>query len=163
MAANFSDKKALQLCAALVVALAAPVLWSWFGPPDSVTSVVSTVGGRAARGIASIAGPVEESKAGKLSRPVTVEWDPSKEAFQKEVDGTHLRLKGRLRGAKPGAVTNQTNGFTAAVFANDGAYSTDFIELKEGVNEIKVETQDPRGRKVTKTLQVTRAPASIGN
>lgn len=161
MSANFSDKRALQICAALVVALAAPVLWSWFGPPESVTEVVALTGSRALRGIASVTeAGAEASKNGKFSRPITVEWDPSKAGFQREIDGTHLRLKGLLRGAKPDAITNRTNGFTAAVFASGDSYSTDFIELKEGPNEITVQTQDSKGRKITKTLQVTRAPAS---
>lgn len=159
MTANFSDKKALKLCAALVVLLAAPVLWSWFGPPDTVATVTAA-SGKAIRGIASVAADEEDAKDGKLSRPIVVEWDPSKAEFQKQVDATHLRLKGILKGAKPESITNRTNGFTAAVFANGNTYSTDFIELKEGANEIKVETQDLKGRKITKTLQVTRAPAS---
>ena len=162
MAAKYRTRKSARILICLVLGLAIPVLMSWFSPPESNSKLVLKEGGR--RGIASVdEAAKEESKgAGKLGRPVTLDWDLSAHEFAKEVDGTHLRLKGFQKGMKTESIVNLSNGFTASIFASGAEFTTDFIELKEGANEIKVNVTDAHGRKMTKKIEITRRmPASL--
>ena len=150
--------------ACLVAGLAVPVLMSWFSPPETNTKIVLKEKSR--RGLASVDGEAapENKAAGKLSHPITLDWNLSGNEFSREVEGTHLRIKGLQKGLKTEQIVNQSNGFTASIFASGNEFTTDFIELKEGVNEIKVDVLDTHGRKVTKKLEITRrAPASLPN
>lgn len=161
MSANIWDQRTFKTLAALVLLLLGPTLWSWFAP---MAAPGVKAGEKNTRGIASVLSGEDEapSKTGRLSRPVLIEWNATGKDFAQEVFGTHLRLKGLLKGMKASSITNETNGFTAAVFDAGTEYSTDFIELREGANTIKVELEDPKGQKITKKLEVTRrAPASV--
>ena len=160
MSANIWDQRTLKTLTVLVLLLLGPTLWSWFAPlpAGSVRSA-----DKQSRGLASVlTGETEApSKTGHLSRPVLIEWNATAKNLNQEVFGTHLRLKGLLKGLTPESIVNETNGFTAAVFNTGTEYSTDFIELKEGANTITVELEDGQGKKITKKIEVTRRqPAS---
>lgn len=160
MSANLWDQRTFKTLTALVLLLLGPVLWSWFAPMSGHQALP---GEKPSRGIASAFSGEDEapSKTGRLSRPVLIQWNANSKNLSQEVFGTHLRLKGLLKGLKASSIVNETNGFTAAVFAGGSEYSTDFIELREGTNTITVELEDAKGLKITKTLEVTRrAPAS---
>ena len=140
--------------------LAGPVIWSLFTPASDLT--LKSAGETVSRGIASVS-PLSTPvpKTGRLSHPVTVDWNLSGTAFTKKIAGTHLRLKGLLKGYKAEAIVNESNGFTASVFLTGNEFTTDFIELQEGQNRIQVEVEDAKGQKTTKKLEITRLPASL--
>ncbi|MFN7730074.1 MAG: hypothetical protein ACK5P7_13025 [Bdellovibrio sp.] len=161
MSANIWDQRTLKTLTVLVLLLLGPTLWSWFSPLPGGSGPSAQ---KQSRGLASVlAGEAEtSSKTGRLSRPVLIEWNATAKNLNQEVFGTHLRLKGLLKGLNPESIVNETNGFTAAVFKTRNEYSTDFIELKEGPNTITVELKDSQGKKITKKIEVTRRqPASL--
>lgn len=55
-------------------------------------------------------------------------------------------------------VVNQTTRYTATVFVdnNSGKYSTDYIPLQSGLNEIKVQVVDGAGKRSDIPLKITR-------
>jgi hypothetical protein len=162
MSANIWDQRSLKVLAVLVLLLAGPVLWSWTSPVGQTLSIPEPIE-KSIRNLASVASTeaTDDRKSGKLGRPVTVQWNLSSAPFVKEIDGTHVRIKGLLKGFKTESILNETNGFTASIFLTGNEFTTDFIELKEGLNLIQVDLTDAKGQKVTKKIEVTRrAPAS---
>ncbi len=164
MSVNFRDQKTIYVLFALVVLLAVPTLMSWLTPVATMSELrlaERETGGRGPASLSTEASIETPSKTGRLSRPVLLEWHASGKEISKDVFGTHLRLKGHLKGMKAAAIVNETNGFTASLFTDGAEYSTDFIELREGQNKIKVELTDSKGRAVTKRIEVVRRrPAS---
>lgn len=104
---------------------------------------------------------ISEAATGKLGRPVVLDHDLNSSKQDLKVDGTHVRLRGLMRGHQLQTVKNNSNGFTAAVFDRGGSYTTDFIELQEGSNEIALELSDKKGQAVIKKIKVERTPASV--
>lgn len=161
MSAKTWDQKAMSVLVALVALLAVPTLWSWFAPPG--VPVGSSGGPKSARGLASVGTPAPPSeKSGKLSRPVTLTWDLPGGDLSREIEGTHLRLKGATKNNRLDSVTNGSNGFTASVFLNGADFTTDFIELNEGVNEIQIEGADAKGAPLSRKLRITRRASPGG-
>lgn len=82
-----------------------------------------------------------------------------------EVTGTHLRVTGSScanEDVKELSVVNVSNGFTAAViFTKGNAFTTDFIDLKDGENNFEILTTDGRGQKSKRSFVVKRLPASL--
>ncbi len=161
MSEQLRSPKSLFLLGAVVAALAIPTVWSWITPIVTATQVTSM---KAIRGLASLeteAAPGAEPE-NKLSHPITIEWNLRGHDFKKEIQGTHLRLKGLRQGMKSATITNSTNGFTASIFEVGPGFTTDFIELKPGSNKIEVEVVSPQGKAVTRRIEITRrAPAAI--
>jgi hypothetical protein len=57
-------------------------------------------------------------------------------------------------------IVNTSNGYTAAVFKTaDRIMSSDYIQLSDGVNRIKIQLQDRHGLQQTSELLVLRNPA----
>lgn len=77
--------------------------------------------------------------------------------------GSHLRL--RLV-ACPGmhksevSIRNETNGFTASVFKSPKDVTTDYIDLVDGANNLKIEIREDKSALREIEIEVTRAPAS---
>jgi hypothetical protein len=80
-----------------------------------------------------------------------------------------FRLKGTGCGNTPTSnesdsatqVQNESNGYVGTVFhRTPGAFTTDFINLSEGENKIKI-TFDSNGEKIEKNFTVVRAPAAV--
>lgn len=164
MSANFLDQRTFKLLTALVALLAVPTMMSWVATPQEFR-LVEKKSAKQFRGLASIGElmqPESNSKAGQLSRPILLEWNLGQKTLVKEVDATHLRLKGMLKKGQTKSIQNETNGFTAAVFGDENGYSTDFIELKEGTNTISVEWVDGKGKNQKSKIEINRRmPASL--
>lgn len=154
-----------------VMALTAANGYLFLTPPKSVLAKHAAVGSiqvnqdGKGRDLASVSSPspvesVSEATTSKLGRPVVLDHDLNSSKQDLKVDGTHLRLRGLMRGHQLQAVKNNSNGFTAAVFDRGDSYTTDFIELQEGANEIALELSDKQGHPVTKKIKVERSPAS---
>ena len=167
MSADILDQRTFKILVSLVLLLAAPVLWSWFSPSDLQTTAMASTSAQSktpSRGLASVVSSPGNTQHNRLSRPVTLDWDLSSPSLEKEIQGTHLRLKGLVKGLKTSSVKNETNGFTASVFLTGAEFTTDFIELNEGQNQITVQGTDGHGKYWKKILDVTRRePASAQN
>lgn len=106
------------------------------------------------------AGPVDMAPTAEPLE--TLQWDCQDYAAAPQFKGSHLRLKSRFCDkSEPQElkVTNHSNGYTAAVFINASGFSTDFIDLKDGMNQISIEWTSGQGQKVKRDLSVVREPA----
>lgn len=86
------------------------------------------------------------------------------EKMQPQVQAATLRIAGvGCRKESNIAIQNKTNGFTAAViFTQENQFTTDYINLNPGDNELELVSQFKGGKKVTQRLKINRrVPASI--
>lgn len=101
----------------------------------------------------------------QTSNHETITWDCKlSQDPAPEVDSTHVRLRSRFcEKSEPKAVliTNATNGYTAAVFLSAQGFSTDFIDLKEGLNTLSIQWKSAKGKDIQHQLKVFRKPASL--
>lgn len=108
---------------------------------------------------------VEQTQSvNSFSKSISIDLGCEAEETQSVGSASHLRLRGSAC-PSPGevvAITNLSNGFTAEVIAlKIGGFTTDFIDLRGGVNEIKVSRRDASdGQIKQQTIKVLRAPAS---
>lgn len=89
------------------------------------------------------------------SGPVTLEIDCSDLSARPPVTvrSGHLRLE--AKGCEPKAIINLTNGFEATLFElKDGKYSTDYISLAEGENQLSLVREVPNKLPATINLSV---------
>ena len=82
-----------------------------------------------------------------------------------ETSSTRFRLRGRACTDEAAALStqiqNRSNGYIATVFHRDPqSFTTDYINLNEGQNEIAVRF-DTHGGPIDKTITITRSPTSI--
>lgn len=98
------------------------------------------------------------------AKSVTLEMGCQRENQTQETDGTLLRLKSDCwkESAQKISVINKTNGFTAAVIETKSkGFTTDFIDLKEGDNNLEISGTDGAGLPILKLVIVKRRlPAS---
>lgn len=104
--------------------------------------------------------PVEISTA---ADSFLIEWNwncDSRAENERSIQSSFLRFKGRACGGlrisdDQLSVTNETNGFTASVFAKGKAdYETDLIQLREGPNRIRLQYVNSAGRRIESFLTV---------
>lgn len=92
----------------------------------------------------------------KYAKPQMVKFDCMKSQDKQEVslEATHVQLHLNCRSQNFDAdpITNVSNGFTAATIHLETGLTTDYIDLKEGQNEIKIGN---------KSLVINRKPASL--
>jgi hypothetical protein len=94
------------------------------------------------------------------SKSVVMNYD-CKKVSDVEVDGTLLRLKGQDTACMSEtwtdiSITNHTNGFTASVIFLKKGFTTDFIDLNEGENQLEIQAKDDKGQKVSQRIKVKR-------
>jgi hypothetical protein len=82
-----------------------------------------------------------------------------------ETSSTRFRLKGQTCTDEAAALStqiqNRSNGYIATVFHRDPqSFTTDYINLNEGQNEIAVRFDTNNGP-IDKTITITRSPSSI--
>ena len=51
---------------------------------------------------------------------------------------------------------NQSNGFTGTLIVHQNGFTTDYIELKEGSNQIQLVLENSHGQKIEKVIKVLR-------
>lgn len=107
------------------------------------------------RGIASTDTP---------SVPNTIEIPCGAQDFSLETAFTRMRIKGENCVSKNSPTTeikNVSNGYVATVFhKKDYSFTTDYINLNEGRNEINLLFETPEGVTSQRTVIINRAPAS---
>lgn len=77
------------------------------------------------------------------------------------IDARFLRLKSKniqcfKEGLRSAKIENRTNGFTGSVLYFNSGFTTDFIELSEGSNEIYFSAVDNKGRELAQTVRILR-------
>jgi hypothetical protein len=100
---------------------------------------------------------------GANTKAATLHVGCKKEVQQQEVSSNYVRIEGAPCASTDSIqIVNQSNGFSASVFFNrDNSYTTDFIDLSEGDNELKLNIANSDGTQTQKTVHVSRRiPAS---
>jgi hypothetical protein len=146
----------------LLILLGGPTVYSVIQEPVGESQPTDVT-----RGPANVNPAVRQTKGshkGITSRSIVLDFSCEQKNLVQDVDGTLLRLRGTSclkDNWKDLTVTNQTNGFTASIiYLKNKGFTTDFIDLKEGVNELNIQATDEKGQSVSQKLRVRRLPAS---
>ncbi len=151
------DQKFLGVTFCLIMLLGGPAVLSVMQEPLDAVSPVAAI----SRIPASIS---SQSRNRITSKSVVLDVSCTHLQALTEVDGSLLRLRGSgcmKENSQEMKIINETNGFTAAIIPlKERKFTTDFIELKEGLNQLKISLKDDKGQTVIQTFSVRRLPAS---
>jgi hypothetical protein len=100
-------------------------------------------------------------ESSNISATSLLRFDCERNQLKEDVSASYVRLAGTPCGkAEDLEVVNKTNGFSAAViFTPGGKFTTDFIDLQDGENQLEVTETQSNGTKVSRLFQVIRHPA----
>jgi len=158
-----TETQFLIVLSALVLTFGIPVFLSFQGDKSNVTKTVAKAI------LTEVPVQVREPSSEKVttlsqsSTSVTFNLPCNKEPEKKTVDSSFVRLEGTGCGAsKKIEIQNVSNGFSASLFFTEGnSFTTDFIDLQEGENELKVHRFQADGTDSLKTVHIhRRAPSS---
>lgn len=155
---SLQEAKYLAATAAFAVALSLFSLKGILTVPDGL--LVASTGERGPASLVAGASPESAGAAGELE---TLTWDCRQKSEIPVVKSTHVRLKSKYcdRTTNPDVrIKNLANGYTASVFAAAKGFSTDFIDLREGLNEISIEWKNAKGESVSHAFTIRREPAA---
>ncbi len=158
------ERRFLTITFCLVTLLGGPAVYSVIQEPIDLAKDETVSSARQPASLSKANAGEKISQKGIRSKSVVLDFTCVNKKSIQSVAGGLLRLRGSSC-FKPGwkdlTVTNKTNGFTAAViFLNQKKFTTDFIDLNEGVNELKIQAKGEKGETLTQTLNVRRLPAS---
>lgn len=113
------------------------------------------------RAPASVAGFASSLVAAPGAQTFDLDCLRANEKVSTQVNSGQLRLRAQLCGLKAKSsvteIVNTTNGYTATVFqTSDRHLSSDYIQLNEGLNHIRIQFQDPAGALQVSELLVSR-------
>lgn len=146
-----SEKFFLRITMALVLVVGVPAFFSVVHAPTNLREEGLQI--ESSRGPASV---VTSSETSQFAKAETLSFDCNKEWRGQELKATHLRIKA-INCEGKAQVTNQSNGFTASlVYAKKAEFTTDFIDLVEGKNDLVISAIDSKGKKVQKNLRIDR-------
>ncbi|MBX3018247.1 MAG: hypothetical protein KF767_10185 [Bdellovibrionaceae bacterium] len=154
---SLHEAKFLAATAVFTLALLVFSLKGILTPPE--TGLPSGTG---ERGPASEVAGAQAGLNGGTGELETLEWDCRDAKDVPTVKGSHVRLKSKYcdKSEKPEVrIVNTANGYTASVFLAAKGFSTDFIDLREGLNEISIEWKSPKGEPIRRAFHVRREPA----
>jgi hypothetical protein len=161
------DRHFVAVTSMLVLALGAPAVYSLLREPRKVdaTLALAEVSGRRqpASVILQKTDVLQEKTKSKIGKSLSIDIACDNRDLG-EIQVSHLRLRGVHCGSLSGEVTikNESNGFTAQVIdLKDKNYTTDFIDLTEGTNQLIISRKGPEGQIQEQKIQVRRLPASI--
>lgn len=161
-----SENSFLTLTFLLVAGLSWPVANNLFfsqptKPVQKLKASASTPVAVAGRGPANIATSPTAAPALNFAKSLTADIGCKTEQSLGEVLGHHVRLTGSLcLQDETLTVKNLTNGYTASlIFFKKKGFTTDFIDLSEGVNDIEITRVNSAGQLQTQNVKVNRQPA----
>jgi hypothetical protein len=161
------DRHFIGVTAMLVFTLGAPALYSVLKEPRKSDTTLALSEAEKSRQPASVvlqkAEVDRETKATNIGKSLSVDI-PCESRDLGEIEVSHLRLRGTHCGSEAGELTikNVSNGFTAQVIdLKDKNYTTDFIDLSEGANELTILRKSAQGSVKEQKIKVRRLPASI--
>lgn len=147
----------------LVVLVGAPAVYSVVKDPQAAVERYEEASSDRAPASETKAIVEAPAKTKGVTESVTLNLECN--VSEKSVQGTHLRVTGDScvkNTIKEVTVVNISNGFTASViFTKGNAFTTDFIDLKDGENNLQISTVDSKGVKATRSLVVKRLPANF--
>jgi hypothetical protein len=95
---------------------------------------------------ASVPGELlSQAPASALNSLENLEWSCGEGTKNIEVSSHRIRVKGRGCGKESLSITNETNGLVATVFNGEKGYSTEYMDLNPGKNDLHVKWQNKKG------------------
>ena len=156
------ESKFLTITGVLVALLGAPAFISLLKEPTKADVVLVN----SSRAPASVVDTNIETEPAPSSQTSLVKYDCKSTATTSELRSNFVRFSGvPCLNTKDIEITNTTNGFSASViFTKNQKFTTDFIELKEGENNLEITTTQNDGAKTSKIFKVLRRmPASFSH
>jgi hypothetical protein len=153
-----SEIQFIWVLIALVILFGIPMLSSFQADHHEVAASVAIAEKEAPRAPASASVTPMISATEKIA---TFKLNCKDKSPSQEVSSNYLRIFGSLCGLDSESVqiTNSSNGFQASIFMSENDnFSTDFIDLQEGENQLQVNFLDADGHKMLKTLHIYRKP-----
>ena len=150
-----SEIQFIWVLIALVILFGIPMVSSFQADHHEVAATVALAEKEAPRAPASSSAP-PISTSEKIA---TLKLNCKDKSPSQEVSSNYLRIFGDLCGPDSESVeiTNSSNGFQASIFMSENeSFSTDFIDLKEGENQLQVNFLDGAGHKSMKILHIYR-------
>lgn len=154
--AQAQELKFLALTLILVSCMGVGSFISFVRSPESVLAKHQASKNRVP---ASVPGDMDLDKpASALNNLETLEWSCGEVGKNLEVNSNRLRVKGRAcgKGATGLAILNLTNGLVATVFNGERGYTTEYMDLNPGRNELKATWKDKKGREQSAKFTVIR-------
>ena len=105
-----------------------------------------------------------DSLVREISSTALIQLDCENQQGSTEVSGNYIRMTGSpCEDFEDVEITNKSNGFSAAVIFTKGhQFTTDFIDLKDGENNLEIIATRADGSKTSNFFKVIRrAPASL--
>ena len=154
--ARAQELKFLALTFALVVCLGAGSLVNMVKAPQVMLAKNAAVGSRLPASVPS--GLPGEKPASALSNLDTLEWSCGDAGKNMEVNSNRLRVKGRACGKQLQGlvITNLTNGLVATVFNGERGYTTEYMDLNPGRNELKATWKNKKGQEQSAKFTIIR-------
>jgi hypothetical protein len=98
-----------------------------------------------------------EAVAPALTKIESLEWSCGDQEKNIAVSSNRIRVKGRACSKESISIVNETNGLTATVFEGEKGYSSEYMELNLGENQIAINWTDKKGQPQVTRLNVNRA------
>lgn len=156
------EKSLLTATSSLVILMGVPMALDLLKNPEAHAEMTVQ---QQVRNPASLSLPKVAIQKSEKTAVIKLDCDLSSEALSTE--GPYLRIQGQLchQSLDRIQVINQTNGFTANIMkVGSGEFTTDFLDLSEGINEIQMISTTDAGDSITKTFTVDRrSPAAEKN
>lgn len=115
--------------------------WMSITNPFEAVKVESKIASQAQVGARA---PASEASTVKKQNVIEVFCGRSGQLIETSQSQVRLKLKGCKTGKREIAVSNLTNGFTASVFQEKSAITTDYIDLVSGENNLRIQSQDKK-------------------
>lgn len=101
------------------------------------------------------------------SKSIVLDYECSSENKTVEVEASLLRLRGTDcldEKWEDVSVVNHSNGFTGSIiFLNDKKFTTDFIDLNEGENQLSIQAKNEKGQVISQKLTIQRRIPAVAN
>lgn len=162
-----AESRFLLLVGTFAILFGVPAVLSFLKAPDVQSLSVQKLEARTPASVSTQEGDSQAllTAAVPASNSTSlIQYDCESTSLQEEVRGSYVRFTGLpCKNVEDLEITNQTNGFSAAVIFTKGhKFTTDFIDLKEGENDLLINVVQSDGTKVAKTFKVVRrVPASV--
>ncbi|GIL16662.1 MAG: hypothetical protein BroJett040_04130 [Oligoflexia bacterium] len=156
------ESQFLSITAVLVTLIGVPAFFSVMKDPTAdVVRVYKVDSGRSPASIELAENKYSQVEVSDKVSTLTVDCESQMD--EQEVSSALVRFTGKgCSQGKEFQVVNQTNGFTASIVPlKNNQYTTDFIDLKEGVNQIEVVSHAEDGQPQKRSFVIhRRQPAS---
>lgn len=149
------ENKFFYIVGLLVFLTSFPVLSSLLSDSHLQQDIYASAAGREPASTEPSA--IDRNQSWNKAKNSTLEISCKSLLTESQVLASHLRLLGQNCNWEKIRVKNLRNGYTASVVVMDSArFTTDFIELSDGTNQIEISAIDSKGSEIINTVHIER-------